>query len=377
MLNKKILREKISTEKRQWVRLTRMCNNHCVFCLDKETQDGSCISLEEIKKDLIRGRKEKIIRVVLSGGEPTLHPQFFKITELAKNLGYQHIQVITNGRMFAYRDFLELTVNAGVNEITFSIHGHNEELHDKQTQVKGSFNQSLTGLVNALKIKDLIVNVDIVINKFNVKYLSDILNSFINLGVLEFDLLQVIPFGRAWDNRDSVFYNIDESLIHLRRAFQLSKNKKLHIWTNRFPVKYLEGFEELIQHPVKLYDEIRGRKEMFKQFLNNAGAISCSGERCRYCFLENFCRDLVEFKKRGRLYPKDIPVCLSRFKKTRGNNLKSKILKKNSKINIFKVLDFYINNRYFVKGISCNNCRFNKDCQGMHINYVRKFGFNK
>jgi len=377
MLNKKISREKISTEKRQWVRLTRMCNNHCVFCLDKEAQNGSCIPLEEIKKDLIKGRKEKIIRVVLSGGEPTLHPQFFKITELAKNLGYQHIQVITNGRMFAYGDFLDLAVNAGVNEITFSIHGHNESLHDKQTRVKGSFRQSLTGLLNSLKIPNLIVNVDVVINKFNVKYLADILEYFINLGISEFDLLQVIPFGLAWDNKESVFYDIDKSLVYLRKAFELSRKPSLYIWTNRFPAKYLEGYEDLIQHPVKLYDEINGRKEIFEQFLNNGGVISCKGERCQYCFLENFCQDLVEFKERGRLYPKDIPICLSRFKKTRRNNLKSKILKKNSKINIFKVLDFYIDKRYFVKGLSCNNCRSNKDCQGMHINYVREFGFKR
>lgn len=379
MADKKISREKVSIEKRHWLRLTRTCNNHCVFCLDKEAQNGSCISLGEIKKDLIKGRKEKARRAVLSGGEPTLHPRFLEIVKIAKDLGYLHIQVITNGRMFVYRDFLELAVNAGLNETTFSIHGHNEELHDRQTMVKGSFKQSLTGLKNALKIPNLIVNLDIVINKFNVRYLPDILGFFIDLKVSEFDLLQVVPFGMAWHNKERLFYNIDESLINLRRAFQLSKNKKLHLWTNRFPIKYLEGFEELIQHPVKLYDEIRGRKEVFERFLDNGKVMECAGKRCRYCFLEDFCKDLIELKRKGRLISKGSPFCLNGNKRSLYiDSCKEYILKlKGRKISISNFLDFYINHRYFIKGLSCNNCRFNKDCQGMHINYVRKFGFKR
>lgn len=371
-------KEKVATQKKQWIRLTSVCNNQCVFCLDKEAQDGSYVPLEKINKELIQGIKENIRRVVLSGGEPTLHPQFLEIIKLAKNLRYQHIQIITNGRMFAYKIFLDSVVKTGVDEITFSMHGHNEELHDKQTQVKGSFNQALTGLMNALKIANLIVNIDVVINKFNVKYLADILKFFINLGVSEFDLLQVIPFGRAWDYRDSVFYNIDESFIYLKRAFQLSKNPNLHLWTNRFPAKYLEGFEDLIQHPFKLYDEIRGRKEMFDYFLNNGEKLSCMGERCRYCILEGFCKDLIQFKKEGKLVSRSIPFCLGKAKDSRFvKSYKKYILNNNTgnKINIFKLLDFYIKHRYFIKGLKCDICKFNKDCDGAQCDHVRKYGF--
>ncbi|MBL7130737.1 MAG: radical SAM protein [Candidatus Omnitrophica bacterium] len=362
---------------KHWVRLTRVCNNRCIFCLDKEAQDGSCIPMGDIERDLACGQKDNTTKVILSGGEPTLHPKFFEIVRLTKKLGVRDVQVITNGRMFMYNDFLAAAVKAGVSEITFSIHGHNQRLHDRQTQVKGSFNQSLSGLRNALKIPNLIVNADIVINKFNVRHLSDILKFLINVGVLEFDLLQVIPFGRAWDNRERVFYNIEESLTHLRQAFQLSKNRKLHLWTNRFPAKYLEGFEELIQHPVKLYDEIRGRKELFEQFFDNGHAMDCMGERCRHCFLENFCRDLIEFKSKGSLGSKNIPFCLGRTKNKKVRYVENyrKYILKNDKVNIFEFLSFYIKNRYFIKSLKCNECKFNATCQGAYINHIRHNGF--
>lgn len=377
MLDKNILREKVAVEKRNWVRLTRVCNNRCLFCLDKEAQNGTCISLKSINKELQRGRKEGARRAVLSGGEPTLHPQFVEIIRLAKSLGYQHIQVITNGRMFAYSDFLDSAVKAGINELTFSIHGHKESLHDKQTQVKGSFRQTLTGLMNALKMPNLIVNVDVVINKFNVRYLADTLKYFINLGISEFDLLHVIPFGMAWNNKDSVFYNIDKSLVYLRKAFELSRNPNLYIWTNRFPVKYLEGYEDLIQHPVKLYDEINGRKEIFEWFLNNGKKIDCRGKRCQYCFLGDFCKDLTELKRKGSLVSKGSPFCLDGSKQSWHIDSCKEYILRGRKGSIFTFLDFYINHRYFIKGLVCNSCRFNKDCQGMHINYVRKFGFKR
>lgn len=361
-------KEKSATEKRHWIRLTKTCNNQCIFCLDSENQNGTFLSLKEIKNNLLKGREEKIKRVILSGGEPTIHPDFLSIVKMAKKLGYTHIQIITNGRMFAYQDFLEKAIRNGVREITFSIHGHNSKLHDQQTQVKGSFNQSLKGLINALKIPGLIVNVDVVINKINYKYLVNILKFFINLGVTEFDLLQVIPFGQAWDNRQKVFYNIKEALPHLKKAFHLNKNPNLYLWTNRFPASYLEGFEDLIQHPQKLFAEIKGREEDFEKVFKKNIFLNCYGQRCEYCFLKDFCQDLIKFQKKGYLESKNYPPCL--------NKPKRKIkLKKEKKLDIFKLLNFYIEHRYFVKSLRCKKCKFDKNCQGMQVDYIREHSF--
>lgn len=374
MVNSK-QKETAAQTKRHWVRLTRMCNNKCMFCLDKEAQDGSFMALEEIRLDLQKGRDFGIKRVVLSGGEPALHPEFLDIVGLAKELGYTHIQVITNGRMFAYPQFLRQAVKNGVLEITFSIHGHTDKLHDQQTQVVGSFAQSLKGLTNALQIKGLIISVDVVINKINVNYLKDILEFFINLGVYEFDLLQIIPFGRAWDNREKLFYNLDNHHTHLKQAFQLSKNQNLHIWTNRFPAKYLEGFEDLIQHPVKLYDEIGGRRDMFDEFIKNGEKIDCRGERCQYCFLEDFCGDLVELKDKGKLVAHANPFCLKELNASLAAKKHPEYILRENNSDIFKFLSFYIMHRYFLKGLRCEECKFNQHCAGMQCDYIRRYGF--
>ncbi|OQB09494.1 MAG: Cyclic pyranopterin monophosphate synthase 1 [Candidatus Omnitrophica bacterium ADurb.Bin205] len=365
-------KEKAVKIKRQWVRLTRACNNRCLFCLDNEAQDGSCIDFSIIKDTLERGRAINAKKAILSGGEPTLHPELFKIIRAARDLGYSEIQIITNGRMFAYEEFLRQAVNCGVSEITFSIHGHTPKLHDRQTQVKGSFEQSIRGLLNARKIKGLIVNVDIVINKINIRYLRQIIDFFIVLGVNEFDLLQVMPFGRAWLNRGQLFYDIEKEIESLKFAFEVRKDTPVCLWTNRLPAVYLEGMEDLIQHPDKLRDEVFGLKEMFGKFIRFGLKMPCRGERCYYCCLKGFCEDLIALRSSGLLAPNLKPFCID---EKRSNDALGRSFKFSKGMDLFKFLDFYLKKRYFVKSLRCRKCAYNKECQGAHIDLIRKNGF--
>jgi len=331
--------------------------------------------MRDIKTDLRRARKRGIKRVVLSGGEPTLHPRFLEIVKFSKDIGFKHIQVITNGRMFAYKNFLYSLFRNGITEVTFSMHGHNKKLHEAQTQVKGSFNQSFKGIKNALSIRGLIVSVDIVITKYNYKYLNKIIKYFMHMGISEFDLLQVVPFGRAWRNRSKVLYNLDKATPYLKKAFEISKCPDVVIWTNRFPARYLEGYENLIQHPTKLFDEINGRKAMFDKFINDNRYMPCLGERCKYCFLEQFCLDLIELKSKGILRSKRMPYCLNKDDNLDDRDCGAALTVSDNGLDIYRVCDFYIKNRYFVKFPLCKMCTYNFRCDGRPIDKIRRSGF--
>jgi molybdenum cofactor biosynthesis enzyme MoaA len=371
-INKKISKERdaVAQEKKHWVRLTSVCNNSCIFCLDKDRLDGKIISKKDIIKELEKGRKEGATRVVLSGGEPTLHPEITDIIQEAKKIGYRHVQIISNGRMLAYRNFAHSLKEAGLDEITLSLHSHLKGKFEQMTRAKGSYEQAMAGLSNALAEK-FIVSVDIVVSKINYKTLAQSMVFFIGRGVNEFDLLQIMPFGRSWDHREELFYDYADAKEYLDKAFELGKNKDLHIWTNRFPASYLEGNEQLIQHPSKIKGELGGENRDFQGYLAGGKLISCHGEKCRTCFLKNFCEDLVELRKKGKLSGLKNPVCTEA-----GNeNEKTKefMLKKNSKIEDFA--DFYIKNRYFLKGSQCTSCIKNKNCHGAHIDTIRRNGF--
>ncbi len=67
------LKDTIAKEKRHWVRITNSCNNNCLFCLDKENQDGTFVSFQEIVKEFKKGLSLGAKRVIISGGDPTIH----------------------------------------------------------------------------------------------------------------------------------------------------------------------------------------------------------------------------------------------------------------------------------------------------------------
>src|SRR5262245_19451465 len=77
-MNKQLDREAAAHEKRNWVRLTSMCNNKCTFCLDALAHNETMAADEEVKHRIIEGRKNGATRLILSGGEPTIHPNYVK-----------------------------------------------------------------------------------------------------------------------------------------------------------------------------------------------------------------------------------------------------------------------------------------------------------
>lgn len=359
-----------ASEKRHWVRLTRYCNQRCLFCLDRFAQTGGVLDLPFIRRDLARGRKRGLKRVVLSGGEPTVHPDFVKITAMARELGYTHIQTITNGRRMCYPGFLKDAVAAGLREVTFSLHGNTPALHDKLTQVPGSFVQAVSALRAALATRGLIVSVDVVINRLNLPVLREHLDFCIGLGVGEFDLLALVPFGDAWKNQTELYCDFSDpaNLAHLHRALELSRRKDLHIWTNRLKPEFLEGFESLIQPPDKILDELRGRRRIFARYLNSGRTPSCAGDTCAHCFLKDFCRDLGELKKDGFLPARAQPKCLSEGEPAAHFRF-------GRKPDIFSFAEFYIQSRYFLKGSVCRGCAHEKTCDGLSVLQIKEKGF--
>jgi molybdenum cofactor biosynthesis enzyme MoaA len=286
-----LARERVANVRKHWVRLVTACNSRCVFCLDTDTPRNVYIPDEDVRREIKRGRDElRADKIILSGGEGSLHPQFVDFIAYAKELGYNRVQTVTNGTMLYKRDLYLRAVAAGLGEITYSLHGHTPELHDRLTATPGAFRKLMKGMMRALRDERVIVNVDVCINKQNVPYIDQIVELCLSVGVREFDLLHVIPQGLAFQNRDDLFYDPVEYLPRLQKVFRLNRHPNVVIWTNRFPVEFLEGLEDLIQDPHKMLDEVNGRRFQVRRYLDEGVPLECrQKERCEHCFIEPFC----------------------------------------------------------------------------------------
>lgn len=299
-------REQASHEQRCWVRLAWGCNNACLFCLDKEHGRSGLRAPEEILAEIVDGRRRGATRLVLSGGEPTMHPRFLDLVRMGRRAGYRWIQTVSNGRMFCTPGFLERAIDSGLSELTVSLHGHTSALHDELVGVPGAFEQSSTAVRAALASRRIVVNVDVVINGRNVDHLPEMIETFAGWGVNEFDLLHVIPFGNAWRLRDrGLFYDPKDKADAIRAALEAAKRHGARVWLNRFPPEHAEGFESLIQDPHKLIDEVRGRDGELRAWIERGQPLACrQPERCRRCYLRGLCDALeaaIDAMRSGRV----------------------------------------------------------------------------
>ena len=144
----------------------------------------------------------------------------------------------------------------------------------------------MKAIIRSVRDPRVIVSVDTVINKQNVAVLDKIMELAISVGVTEFDLLHVIPQAAAFENRDELFYDPMEYLPVLRKVFELTRHPRFVIWTNRFPVPFLEDLEDLIQDPHKMLDEVNGRRFHVRKYLDVGEPLNCrEPERCTHCFI--------------------------------------------------------------------------------------------
>lgn len=131
----------------------------------------------------------KIKDMTVTGGEPTIHPDFLRIIELLKRqLPNIEITLVTNGRRFFYPLFTRKCLELNNMNIAVSLHGYNSQTHDRTTSVKGSFEQTVAGIRNILKykIKSQNLEIRIVITKLTSLYVHKIL-SFIKTNFPEVD----------------------------------------------------------------------------------------------------------------------------------------------------------------------------------------------
>lgn len=82
------------------VEITDRCNLTCPTCYAGSSPSyGRHRTLEEVKTmlDVIVENEREPDVVQISGGEPTLHPEFFDILDYAKSLPIKHLMINTNG----------------------------------------------------------------------------------------------------------------------------------------------------------------------------------------------------------------------------------------------------------------------------------------
>ncbi|HEC79078.1 MAG TPA: radical SAM protein [candidate division WOR-3 bacterium] len=187
------LRVPISLE----ILLTYKCNLKCNHCLYGTIPgEGNEMLTEEILNIAAQMEKEKIFFVAFSGGEPTLHKDFFVLLEEFSRRKIE-IGLSTNGILLNQIKFIKRLERFNIKSFNISIEGSNASMND-DLRGYGTFfkiTKALRMLVNSGRADQIVVK--ITYGKQNYLYIENIVNLLRKIGIKKIAFHRLKKWGRA------------------------------------------------------------------------------------------------------------------------------------------------------------------------------------
>lgn len=191
--------------------ITYRCNLNCEHCIngDKLGKLDNELTFEEIKKIVDKLPIDNINFISILGGEPTARKDFIQIMQLfdKSNICFSFN---TNGLILNNQQLLEeIKKNKHLRNIVFSLEGPNSDVND-QIRGKKVFEHTIKNIVKLIALKkefnleQLSITINTVLSKLNKEYIEEMIDMCDNLGVNQFNLLQMIEQGNAKDKHFAV-----------------------------------------------------------------------------------------------------------------------------------------------------------------------------
>ena len=241
-----------------------LCNAKCRFCYYTGLVQNR--TTENIKKQMDYARKHGMEHIDFSGGEPTMRKDFIELIEYAKKKGFKTVCTLTNGLRFWDMSYLKECVNAGLNEILFSVHGYDEKNHDWLTQVPGSHKKLINSMKNANKL-GLTIRTNTTVTKSNYKFLERNAKIFVKFKPIQSNFILFNDWDCAEKVAGDFSIKYSEAAPYIKKAIDILKDHVKYINVRYIPFCFMNGYEEYVcDYKQKIYDPYEWSQKLLSRF---------------------------------------------------------------------------------------------------------------
>ena len=186
-------------KKKVLLELLSSCNlncRHCFYRASSKFHSPDFLSKENILKLIDRFVENDITKLVLTGGEPTLHPSFVEISKYAMSK-FPKVSLCTNG-VVLNKNLENKVIELNFSTYTVSIDSHIDKIHDEFRGRNGALQKTIQFL-QKLKSKNRNTSIHITIHPNNIDHIEDTiefckkLSSEIVVGSIYYDKLYMDP----------------------------------------------------------------------------------------------------------------------------------------------------------------------------------------
>ena len=212
------------------------CNCRCVMCDIWKITEAEEISVQELKRHAVDIKALGVQWVVLSGGEPLMHTDLFRLTAVLRPMGIR-ISLLTTGLLLE-EEHVEQIVS-GIDDVIVSLDGP-PEIHDQIRRIPNAFTRLQQG-VRALHARraDYPVNGRCTVQRGNHAHLREVVETAHEMGLQSISLLAADLTSEAFNRpggwperrRDEVGLTTDEITVLDTEVEILIRDYKQHIDT--------------------------------------------------------------------------------------------------------------------------------------------------
>ena len=234
------------------------CNYDCEFCYYQGMLHIKT-DLETIKKRIDILHEYEIDEVDLSGGESSIHKDWFTILKYC-NSKFSHISTLSNGWAFANEDFVIKSKAHGLKEIMFSLHGYDEQSHDAIVRRKGAWKR-INKAIELAHAHDIIVRINCTVYQKNIEGLLTYHNVIRKLRPLEVNFL-TLNYWTNNNNAEPIDYK--QATDNIKSCIDKIKDYVKFINVRYTPYCYMIGYEKYVCNQFQhIYDRFDWNKEIY------------------------------------------------------------------------------------------------------------------
>ena len=131
-----------------YLQINRICNHDCIYCSNPSF--GKMMDLQEVKDWLASLKASWYDSIILTGGEPTIHPHIFEIIRLV-NENWLKTRIITNWTGFANEEFTAKIKEIWVELVHISFYTYDGKLTDYIRRFDWAFKNIVKAFLNLRK----------------------------------------------------------------------------------------------------------------------------------------------------------------------------------------------------------------------------------
>ncbi len=223
---------------RLMLRLTTTCNSACAHCTIADIAQHGEKSSRDALAEMKQGREAGCTELVFMRGEVTLREDFLPLVRHAREMGYEFIQIQTNGRALSRGTYLRTALAAGIDFFEVSLFGHVAGLHDIIDGTPGAFREVVTGLKNLSRTSSSFM-LTIPVLKRNYMVLPQIVRRAANVGAprVQFNFSRPVASPSGWNTAPLV--RLEEASPWIRRAIREAESLGLESGTEAVPLCHL------------------------------------------------------------------------------------------------------------------------------------------